>query len=48
MSPDLAQPGLPPPDDVLLEVRGLKTYFKVMDGTVSGMLEGYLDRLTRR
>ena len=34
MSPDLAQPGLPPPDDVLLEVRGLKTYFKVMDGTV--------------
>jgi len=34
VSPDLAQPGLPPPDDVLLEVRGLKTYFKVMDGTV--------------
>ncbi len=26
--------GVPPPDDVLLEVRGLKTYFKVMDGTV--------------
>jgi oligopeptide/dipeptide ABC transporter ATP-binding protein len=24
----------PPPDDVLLEVRGLKTYFKVLDGTV--------------
>jgi oligopeptide/dipeptide ABC transporter ATP-binding protein len=26
--------GPPPPDDVLLEVRGLKTYFHVMDGTV--------------
>ena len=24
----------PPPDDVLLEVRGLKTHFHVMDGTV--------------
>jgi oligopeptide/dipeptide ABC transporter ATP-binding protein len=28
------QPGVPPPDDVLLEVRGLKTHFHVMDGTV--------------
>ncbi len=28
------QPGVPPPDDVLLEVRGLQTHFKVMDGTV--------------
>jgi oligopeptide/dipeptide ABC transporter ATP-binding protein len=27
-------PGTPPPDDVLLQVRGLKTYFHVMDGTV--------------
>ena len=26
--------GVPPPDDVLLEVRGLQTHFKVMDGTV--------------
>lgn len=26
--------GSPPPADVLLEVRGLKTYFHVMDGTV--------------
>ena len=26
--------GTPPPDDILLEVRGLKTYFHVMDGTV--------------
>ena len=26
--------GPPPPDDVLLDVRGLKTYFHVMDGTV--------------
>ncbi len=28
------QIGQKPPDDVLLEVRGLKTYFHVMDGTV--------------
>jgi oligopeptide/dipeptide ABC transporter ATP-binding protein len=27
-------PGVPPPDDVLLEVRGLKTVFKVLDGIV--------------
>jgi len=26
--------GTPPPEDVLLDVRNLKTYFKVMDGTV--------------
>jgi len=26
--------GMPPPDDVLLDVRDLRTYFKVMDGTV--------------
>jgi oligopeptide transport system ATP-binding protein len=26
--------GTPPPDDVLLEVRNLKTYFKVLDGIV--------------
>jgi oligopeptide transport system ATP-binding protein len=26
--------GTPPPDDVLLDIRHLKTYFKVMDGTV--------------
>jgi oligopeptide/dipeptide ABC transporter ATP-binding protein len=26
--------GTPPPPDVLLEVRGLKTHFKVLDGTV--------------
>ncbi len=26
--------GTPPPDDVLLDIRRLKTYFKVMDGTV--------------
>jgi oligopeptide/dipeptide ABC transporter ATP-binding protein len=26
--------GTPPPDDVLLDVRGLKTHFHVMDGTV--------------
>jgi oligopeptide/dipeptide ABC transporter ATP-binding protein len=26
--------GSPPPDDLLLDVRHLKTYFKVMDGTV--------------
>ena len=34
MSPPPARPGVPPPEDVLLEVRGLKTQFKVMDGTV--------------
>jgi len=27
-------PGVPPPPDVLLEVRDLRTYFHVMDGTV--------------
>jgi oligopeptide/dipeptide ABC transporter ATP-binding protein len=27
-------PGSPPPDDVLLEVRDLRTYFHVLDGTV--------------
>ncbi|HEX9043718.1 MAG TPA: ABC transporter ATP-binding protein, partial [Candidatus Limnocylindrales bacterium] len=27
-------PGTPPPADILLEVRNLKTYFHVMDGTV--------------
>ena len=26
--------GAPPPDDILLDVRHLKTYFKVMDGVV--------------
>jgi oligopeptide/dipeptide ABC transporter ATP-binding protein len=34
VSPPPARPGVPPPEDVLLEVRGLKTQFKVMDGTV--------------
>jgi oligopeptide/dipeptide ABC transporter ATP-binding protein len=29
-----AAAGAPPPEDVLLDVRHLKTYFKVMDGTV--------------
>ncbi|MGH2512017.1 MAG: ABC transporter ATP-binding protein, partial [Candidatus Limnocylindrales bacterium] len=29
-----SRPGTPPPDDVLLEVRGLKTHFKVLDGVV--------------
>ena len=26
--------GTPPPDDVLLDVRDLRTYFHVLDGTV--------------
>ena len=26
--------GAPPPEDTLLDVRNLRTYFKVMDGTV--------------
>ncbi len=30
----MSQAGGPPPDDVLLEVRGLQTHFIVMDGTV--------------
>jgi oligopeptide transport system ATP-binding protein len=30
----LADRSGPPPDDVLLEVRGLRTHFKVLDGTV--------------
>ena len=31
-----ARPGLgaPPADDILLDVRNLRTYFKVMDGVV--------------
>jgi oligopeptide/dipeptide ABC transporter ATP-binding protein len=33
--PEVVRPiGSPPPEDVLLDVRGLKTYFHVMDGTV--------------
>jgi ABC-type oligopeptide transport system ATPase subunit len=34
VSAPLITPGVPPPDDVLLEVRGLKTVFKVLDGIV--------------
>ena len=34
MSQSLAQPGVPPPDDILLEVRGLRTHFTLMDGIV--------------
>jgi len=29
--------GTPPPDNILLEVRGLRTYFHVMDGTVKAV-----------
>ncbi len=34
MRPASSPAGTPPPDDILLEVRGLKTHFHVMDGTV--------------
>jgi peptide/nickel transport system ATP-binding protein len=30
----VTQLGTPPPEDVLLEVRGLRTEFRVLDGTV--------------